>query len=403
MTGDDSQRSDRSPEGEGTDLRSALLSGKTAVEIADELFRTATADEDIDAAVTDLVAAVTGNEDVSVDERTTAAAVLATVANRRPSRAPRVVSTFQRCLDDPVTETTALRELATVAEGAPTAVDPALEAVATRLTDRPLPARESALQVFEARVDADPGALEAVTGPLVTAVASVDTDRSDADVPVHRHAQNRTENVAEERLRQRAAAVLEAVADEAPASVSPELDGLHPVLDPDVTYNTHLRERVVEVVRLVATESPEAAAELTPSLVALLQRRKLSDSLHGTVAGALATITDTRPRETAEHVQAAVEPLVGLSSHERPGVRAQATSLLSYVAQHHPDSLAPVAEQLFDRLDDDYAPVRAAAVWTIAALDTDRARKALARTASTDPDPDLRALAEELHAPDESE
>jgi HEAT repeat protein len=170
-----------------------------------------------------------------------------------------------------------------------------------------------------------------------------------------------------------------------------------------VTYNTHLRERVVEVVRLVATESPEAAAELTPSLVALLQRQKLSDSLHGTVAGALATITDTRPQETAEHVRAAVEPLAGLSSHERPGVRAQATSLLSYVAQHHPDSLAPVAEQLFDRLDDDHAPVRAAAVWTIAALDTDRARKALARTASTDPDPDVRALAEELHAPDESE
>lgn len=349
-----------------------------------------------------LTAAVTGEAaDADVDERMAAAAVLANVAAKRPSLAPDIVSVLRTSLEDPVMETVALRALATVADGAPETVDPALSAVGRRLPNAPLPARQAAVQVLDARTDADPAAASEVVEPLVTAVASGDeSSTGTTDLHGHQQLRRREDAVAEDRFRLQAAGVLEDIAAAAPGAVGPELDQLGPVLDPETTRNVHLREKVADVVRVAGSAAPDTAVELAPSLVALVDSSRMPSSLRGTSAGALAALADVRPELTTAQAKPAVPSLETLLADEDPSVRAQASTLLSYVAKRHPDSVASATESLVERLDDDHAPVRASIVWTLATLDIDRARTALQEMAETDPDADVRALASELYESD---
>lgn len=388
-------RGDTSPSALLAEVRSGDLTAEAAaVALCDADEAVGSDDGSLDA----LARILTGDAaDADVDERMAAAGVLANVAAKRSDLAPDIVSTLRACLDDPVTETIALRALATVAEGSPAAVDPALSAVGDRLTTAPLPTRQAAVQVLHARTDADPAAASEVVGSLVTAVTSGDESSPEtADLPGHEQLRRREDAVAGDRFRLQVAAVLEDVAAAKPGAVGPELDRLGPVLDLETTRNVHLRERVAEVARVAAGAAPDTAVELAPSLVALLDASRMPSSLRGASAGALASLADVRPEATTERAKTAVPALETLQTDDEPSVRAQASTLLSYVAKRHPDSVVPVTDSLVEALDDDHVPVRASVVWTLAALDTNRARAALRETVETDPDDDVRALASEL-------
>ena len=337
--------------------------------------------------------------EASVDDRRSAASTIVTLALEGHIHTSTAVSTLATGLDDPASEAVALHALATIAEERPRAVDPVLDAVSRRLTDEPVLIRRHASRIVAERANSDPAAVTGLVSRLVEAViAAGRSDAPDAGRPSHRlHPGRRT--VADGRVGRRAAAVLGEVARIEPESVAPELDRLEPVIDPNSAQDPRLRERVTAIVRRVATASPAASIELLPSLVELLEAENVPVPARAGGAAALAALAETRLERTTDQARAAIPALESLLTDEDPSVRARAGSLLSYIAQRHPEATAPLTRPLIDRLDDEPVSVRASTVWTLGYIGTEPALDALRAVANTDPDPDLRALAtDRLHA-----
>jgi hypothetical protein len=381
----------------GVEIAERIASGSLpAEEAVDLLCGLAESDpEAVGSALDDLTTFVATES--SVEDRQSAITAVADFVTNRPAYASKAISSLGEVLDDPVVGTTALRALALVADEKPGAVDSVLDEVGRRLTDGPIPARQSAVRVLEIRMDDDPTAVSQLSSRLVDAVITTEgMDIDDSTLPDHERNRLQEQVIAEERLRQRTATVLEKLVAADPNAVAPELDRLGRIIDPATSRNPHLREQVVGIVRSVATASPDAAVCTVDSLVAVVKFAHAPASLRALAAGALATLADERFETATEPARTAIPALGNLLTAAEPGVRANAGSLLSYVAQRYPEEVASLTDTLVDRLDDEQVPVRASVVWTLGYVDTEASRDALRETADVDPDPDVRALAAEL-------
>ncbi|WP_049903300.1 HEAT repeat domain-containing protein [Halococcus agarilyticus] len=330
---------------------------------------------------------------VSIDDRRSAASAIVERALAGHIRTSEAVATLAAGLDDPVSEAVSLRALLTIAEECPGAVDPVLDAVGRRLTDAPVVIRRHSSRIVVERADDDPAAVTGLVSQLVETVVAGRADIPDGERPSYRRSRLEPRAVVDEGLGRRAAAVLGDIARTEPESIAPEIGRLDPVFDPDTAWNVRLREQVAAVVQSVAIACPEASMALVPSLVELLEAENVPASARAGGAAALAALAETRSERVADRVGTVIPALESLLTDDDPSVRARAGSLLSYVAQHHPEAAAPLTHPLIDRLDDEPVPVRASTVWTLGYVDTELARETLRAVASADRDPDLRALA----------
>lgn len=382
---------------EATDLtRSASQTIEAALESQNEYDEADTAT--FQEALSELTLLAAGDDtEATVDDRISAIELLAELVARRPASADKVLKALEAALNDPVVETTALRALARITNEIPEAIDPVIDTVGRQLTTGPIPARGCAIQILGIRASDDPNAVARLSTRLVDAVVTRQgMDVDDPTLPDYERTRLHEQTVAEERLRQRTATVLEMLVAEDPDAIAPELDRLSEVIDPENARNPHLREQIVGMIESVAAASPEAAIATIDPLAATVTDENAHAALRGTAAGVLAMLAEARFETTTASLRGTVPALEELLVDADPAVRANAVSLLSYVAQQYPRAVESLTDTLVDSLDDDLVPIRASTVWTLGYVDTGAARDALRKTADADPDPDVRALATEL-------
>lgn len=400
MPTDEPSKPDESPTADrhtDVDIVESIASDEVPPEEAvDLLCNVAESDRDaVGDALDDLTTFVA--TDASMEDRQSAITAIARYVTTRPAYAADVVSALGKVIDDPAVGITVLRALAVIADETPEAVDSVLEEVGRRLTDDPIPARQSAVRILQRRTDDDPTAVSHLTSQLVDVVSSSERSNvNDPRVPNYEHRRLQEQTVAEEQLRQRTAAVLTELADADPDTVAPELDRLVQVLDPTTPRNPYLREQVLEIVQSVATVAPDTAVATVDSLVAVVESAHLPASLRAGAASTLATLADERFEATTEPTRTAIPALGDLLTAAEPTVRASAGILLSYVAQRYPEEVAPLTDTLTNRLDDESISVRASAVWTLGYVGNNASRDALRETIDTDSDSDVRAVAAEF-------
>jgi len=75
-------------------------------------------------------------------------------------------------------------------------------------------------------------------------------------------------------------------------------------------------------------------------------------------------------------------------------VRYNATSILSSVAKKYPDAVSPATEELLAVLNDESADTRFNACWALKRLKATSALEVLTELAATDPDEDVRSVAQ---------
>lgn len=346
-------------------------------------------------AIEDLAEVIAGNDaGLSVADRQSAATTVVDLTLEDRLCVAEAVSTLAAGLSDPASEAVALRALVPIVKEHPDAIDPVLDAVGERLVDQPLLIRRHAIRIVAERADSDPAAVTRLVSQLSEMVIAPErVDAGNREHPSYPRPRSQNRTVVNDWLGQQAAAVLCDVASVKPESVVPELNRLGSVIDPNNVRNTHLRELITEVIRIVATTLPEASAELLPLLVELLKDETASTTARADGAAALAALAETRLKQTTDRAEAAIPALETLLMNEDPGVRARVGSLLPYIAQRHPEAAAPLTSLLIDCLEDELTPIRASVVWTLGYIDTKTARNALREVAGADPDPSLRTLA----------
>lgn len=373
-------------------LSSSPASIGAAVDMLDDI---AAADpEEVGQALDALGALVTdppGNR--SIEDRIAAVRVLAEFATLRPDHAAEAVSSLEPALDEPTVETPAFQALAAIAAESPAAVDPLLDAVGERLTAGSIPTRCSALGILEYRADVDPVVLVPLSGRLVDVVTSAGGFEDHHELPDHQRSRQFEASIAEQRLGQRSAALLDAIARAEPRPIGRTLDRLAGVLAPGNRRNHALQEQVVAIVETVAEREPEHAVDVVDELVDVVEDGDAPVALRAAAARTLATLADHDFDATTRRARQAVPALADLLTRADPTARATAVALLSYVAQRDPAAVAPLTGTLVDRLADEQVATRAGAVWTLGYVDTERARDALRTVAATDPDSEVRALA----------
>jgi hypothetical protein len=290
-----------------------------------------------------------------------------------------------------------LRALARIVNETPCAVDPVLDPVAERVTENPLPARQNAVRILQRRASGDPEAVVPHVSRLVDAVVSTEgMNTGRVDLPDYKQSELEDQSMAEERLRQRTASVLQELASARPEAVAPALPRLLAPVDPARARNVHLKEQLLDVARTVTATASDAALERIDTLYAVVEDDDAPQALRANAAGTLAAVADSHIEAVTVPGESAIPALGDLLAADDPAVRANAGSLLSYVAQQYPSATASLTDTLVGRLDDENVAVRSSVVWTLAYVDTEPAREALRRVADEDPNPDVRGLATEL-------
>lgn len=337
----------------------------------------------------------------SVAETPNAAFLLGVVAREYPDDARAAVPALAGALDgSTAVPGNVLRTLAAIADAEPASVADALPAVGSHLTNGPLPVRRAALAVVASVADADPTLVEPAVPALVDVVADAASGPAvgDADLPGHVRGRLQDEAVDTERLQQRAASVLLAVAERDPGAVEGDLPTLRSVLAPGVTVNPRLRGTVLELLETVADADASPVLALTAALVEVVRTEDRLPALQASAARTLAVLADAEFETVTDAAQPAIPTLGGLLDADDPDVRGAAAGLLSYLAERHPEPVGRQAEALIALLDDEHIHVRGSAVWALGYADAEGARDALRETATADPDETIRALARDVLA-----
>ena len=146
--------------------------------------------------------------------------------------------------------------------------------------------------------------------------------------------------------------------------------------------------RILTVIGLLSKEHPEMTVEVVPTAGELLSAEEVP--LRSNAAGVLADIAGEYPTKVKPWVPEAIE----LMDDPDEQVRHNATAILARVAAEHPDAVRPAGEQLLAVLDDDLPNTRFNACWALNYINARHAVDTLREIAATDPDADVRSVAQ---------
>lgn len=259
-------------------------------------------------------------------------------------------------------------------------------------------ARQRGIDICDALAEQDADAVR----PLLDAVAALPDD-SNASIGL------------------RAVSVLDSVAVADPDALDGRLDALVAVAGSDIvdlqlTAATTFGKLVVARPGLVApharalaeavaaTEPDEEPTDIsefvdhrgTRETIAEHERqeRKRRVSARQTLANVVVAVTE----ETPEQALDAVDALASLVDDVDAGVAGPAVDALGHLAAADSTAVAPVADRLLARLDDERPAVRARAVGAVGRLGDERAVPQLRELADEDDNEELRELAAETAA-----
>lgn len=193
---------------------------------------------------------------------------------------------------------------------------------------------------------------------------------------------------------ERAATAVSNVAAHDVDTVTPHVNTLFEALTDDTTTET--RRAVLDALYAISRHDPEAVmAGIEPV------SSQLSASSEGT-RGAAARVLAVCGEENPEYVTDVVgnpDPLVvELLDADHAWVRGAGVNLLSYIAEVAPDRVRPAVEEIVELLDVEELFIRGGAVWCLRYLGGPVAREALRTTAESDPEEQVRRMADEALA-----
>lgn len=145
---------------------------------------------------------------------------------------------------------------------------------------------------------------------------------------------------------------------------------------------------VLGAIGRLSKEHANLTVEVVPTAGELLSAEQYT--IRSNAAGVLADIAEEYPTEVKPWVPDVIE----LIEDPDEQVRYNATSTLARVAKEHPDTVRPATEELLAVLDDDLADTRFNACWALKRLNATSALEALTELAATDPDEDVRSVAQ---------
>ena len=145
---------------------------------------------------------------------------------------------------------------------------------------------------------------------------------------------------------------------------------------------------VLGAIGRLSKEHANITVEVIPTAGELLSAEQ--HTIRSNAAGVLADLADEYP--TA--VKPWVPNIIELMDDSDEQVRYNATSALARVAKEHPDTVRPATEALLAALDDDLADTRFNACWALKRLNVTSALEPLSELAATDPDEDVRSVAQ---------
>lgn len=138
----------------------------------------------------------------------------------------------------------------------------------------------------------------------------------------------------------------------------------------------------------LSKEQPNMTVEVVPTAGEFLSAEDVP--LRSNAAGVLADIAGEYPTEVKPWVSDVIE----LMDDPDKRVRHNATSILARVASEHPDAVRSATEQLLDVLDDELDSTRFNACWALKRVNATSALEQLREVAETDPDEDVRSVAQ---------
>ena len=145
---------------------------------------------------------------------------------------------------------------------------------------------------------------------------------------------------------------------------------------------------VLGAIGRLSKEHANITVEVVPTAGELLSADQYT--IRSNAAGVLADIAEEYPTE----VKIWVPDVIELMEDPDEQVRYNATSTLARVAKEHPDTVSPATEELLDVLDDDLADTRFNACWALKRVNATSALEPLTELAATDPDEDVRSVAQ---------
>ena len=183
-----------------------------------------------------------------------------------------------------------------------------------------------------------------------------------------------------------AARILAAVASSHPAALIAVVQKLEFFLE---TEPGRAHVWILAAIGHLSKEHANIAVEVIPTAAELLSAETVA--LRSNAAGVLADLADEYPSE----VKPWASDAIGLMEDPDEQVRYNATSLLSRVASEHPDTVRPATDQLLAVLDEDeLASTRFNACWALKYINATSALEHLREVAATDPDDDVRSVAQ---------
>lgn len=336
------------------------------------------------------------------------ARAIADLAAVSPAEAVPAASWLPACLDVDydVTEATALMAVVQIVRENPAAgleLVPALRAVVDGDSNTE-EATSKALLALVHVLPEDPSAVAPVVPTVLDLLTTVPADgRSGGDVQGElgkfAEAEYEVSVVQRASTRKLAGLLVARLAEARPRAVASHVGDLAPHLaDEDLL----VRKAVIDALRAVAAERPSAMEATLPPLVEALARED-DEALAGRVAQTLDLASVEFLDRLAAESERLVTPARTLLDSETPDVRVGAAGLLAALAEVDPQVVESAVPALQARLDDESAAVRGQAIWALRDVGAVSASEDLRRASETDPNSDLRALANETLAEFEAE
>jgi hypothetical protein len=170
-------------------------------------------------------------------------------------------------------------------------------------------------------------------------------------------------------------------------------DSVVPVTPQLITYIEQGSEShqmgALAVLGTLSKEYPHVAEDTISTVSELLDAEQYK--LRANAAGLLADLSNEYPAK----VRPSVSRVIELLDDDDEKVRYNATSILARVAKEYPENVEPAVPSLIEALAEDFAYSRANACWALGYLEVDTAVDALKERRETDPDEEVRKVAEQ--------
>jgi len=157
--------------------------------------------------------------------------------------------------------------------------------------------------------------------------------------------------------------------------------------------NEFIREAVVDLYVRIGERAPEFLEAAQPILIETLLDTTQSDSVQGKAAWALAYAAEVDAETIARSIEPSVDTLHSLLVSSESDARRGAAGLSSYLAEEHPDLVAPATDQLVELLADQHRAVRGNAVVALGFVGCTHCLDRLRQLRTDDSDPDVREAA----------